>query len=169
NHFSLALQICLLIFAMSCSSENSQQKETDSSPQMEEQVAASKQPAPLPAFYIDNLKQIYDNAPNPLRATFKGAFIGDYYHLMFEGENGQEYDFGDAKNELSGFKLEKDYNSDEEVNDLDENGNEGNPEFLGKTFLIHWEWKSNVFLCCEGEYEEKEGVIPTIVKLELTE
>jgi hypothetical protein len=164
---ALLLPLCFSFCSFGCSSGSSA-PQTDATEPISAPVEETQSPREAPAFYIANLKRTYDPAPNPIIANFKGVFIGDYYHLTFEDNQGQQYDFGDAKNETSGFQLERNYEDTEgEMAYLEESGNEGNPELIGKSFRIYWEWKSNVFLCCEGEYEETEAEIPTIVKLEL--
>jgi len=101
--------------------------------------------------------EVWKNADNPLTATYKGNYIGDYLHIEFEDNNQKIYDFGFGNNDLGNIELYNNKHFDH------------NPKYLGKTFKIFWEWKISSFPCCSGEYEIAEAYLPSIVKLEIIE
>ena len=94
---------------------------------------------------------------NPFLATYEGNEFGDYHHIMFEGAYSKRCDFVFGNNNFGKFKLF----SDDEMID--------NPNYLGKSFKIYWEWKASSFPCCSGEYEMVKAYLPSIVKLELVD
>lgn len=106
---------------------------------------------------IEYKREEWENVKNPIVATFKGCDFGDYFHLNFEDANGKNYDFGFGNNNYGEYLLfdKTDYND--------------NPEYLGKTFKICWNWKITSFPCCDGDYEKVEAYLPSITKLELIE
>ncbi len=105
---------------------------------------------------MEYYKTIWKERENPIIARYRGNDIGDYFHINFEGENGEGYDFAYAKNHFGKYKLFD--------NSLDYNDN---PKYLNKKFKIFWALKIAKFPCCSGDFEEAEAYIPTITKLEL--
>ncbi len=105
--------------------------------------------------YIKYEKEQWKNTPNPLIVNYKGNDIGDYFHLTFEDNKGNSYDFGFGNNNFGDYEL---YNK----TDLTDN-----PKYLNKTFKVYWEWKPSKFPCCSGEYKIVEAYLPSIAKLEL--
>lgn len=105
---------------------------------------------------MERIRKEWQNAPNPITATYQGNDFGDYHHILFKAANGVEYDFGQAKNNYGQYKL---HELSGQYND--------NPEFLGKKFKVYWDWKLSKFLCCDGEYGKAEAYLPAITKLEL--
>lgn len=97
----------------------------------------------------------WQNTPNPLIAFYKGNDIGDYFHLSFEDENGNPYDFGSGNNSFGEYKL---YNKES----LDDN-----PKYLNKKFKVFWDMKASSYPCCSGEYDMVKTLQPSITKLEL--
>jgi hypothetical protein len=115
-----------------------------------------------PAYYLTELKmqikqerEHWENVQNPLIAVYKGNDFGDYHHINFEDANGKNYDFGFGNNDYGDLVL------------FDEEQLDDNPEYLGQSFLLFWEWKIATFPCCSGDYEVAEAYLPSIVKLEL--
>ena len=85
-----------------------------------------------------------------------GCDVFDYFHLNFQDDKGTEYDFGFGNNQLGDYTL-----CNEDITD--------NKKYLGKTFLLYWNWEISRFPCCEGEYNTVEAYLPSITKLELQE
>ena len=56
-------------------------------------------------------------------ATFEYAEFGDFYHLVFKDEAGEEWDFGSGDNNYGGFVFGEE---------------ESNPDLVGKKFKIVW-------------------------------
>jgi len=59
-------------------------------------------------------------------ATFEYVELGDYYHLIFKDEKGEEWDFGYGQNNYGSYDF-----GDEQ----------SNPDLVGKKFKIVWENK----------------------------
>lgn len=97
------------------------------------------------------------NVSSPFVATYKGCDVGDYFHLNFEDSKGKRYDFGYGNNHFGEYML---YDS---IDITD------NPKYLGKTFLIYWNWEVSSFPCCDGEYDLVEAYVPSITRLELAD
>lgn len=106
--------------------------------------------------YVAQLQKEWKRVPNPLTATYEGNDFGDYHHILFKDANGITYDFGQANNSYGSYQL---HAASGQYAD--------NPKFLGKRFRVYWAWKLADFLCCEGEYNQAKGYLPTISKLEL--
>lgn len=106
--------------------------------------------------HIEWLRKEWQNAPNPITATYQGNDFGDYHHILFRAANGVEYDFGQAENNYGQYKL---YELAGQYDD--------NPDYLGKKFKVYWDWKLSEFLCCDGEQGEAKAYLPSITKLEL--
>lgn len=51
------------------------------------------------------LQTEWENTPNTLILIYKGNDIGDYFHLNFEDESGNNYDFGSGENNYSDYQL----------------------------------------------------------------
>lgn len=108
-------------------------------------------------YQIEYDRAIWSGTYSPFIATFKGNWIGDYFHLDFENDTGYTYDFGFGNNDYGEFEL------------FIGESYEDNPKYLNKKFKVYWEWKPSVFPCCSGAYQSVEAYIPSIVKLELVE
>jgi hypothetical protein len=93
---------------------------------------------------------------NPITAIYKGNDFGDYHHIEFEDAKGNHYDFGFGNNDYGKTLL---FYHDEQMKD--------NPEYLGQTFNVYWDWKKSTFPCCSGGYESVEAYQPSITLLEL--
>lgn len=106
---------------------------------------------------IEYTKEQWKDVKSPLIATYQGCDFGDYFHLIFEDGQGNNYDFGFGENKYAPYKL------------FDETDFADNPTYLNKTFKIYWNWKITSFPCCEGEYDLVEAYLPSIIKLELEE
>jgi hypothetical protein len=98
----------------------------------------------------------WKNIKSPFIATYKGVQSGDYFHLIFEGDNDYTYDFGFGNNDLGPYELYEDFGH---YND--------NPKYLDQQFKVYWEWVISDFPCCSGDYYQAEAYMPSIVKLEL--
>lgn len=98
-------------------------------------------------------------APHPRKmiAIYTDAVLGDYFHLIFTDEKGQEWDFGNGENQLGKYNL---YLETEEA---------PNPVFRGKKFEVTWDSVMTKYLCCEGGMEVVEGRQPSIIGLKLLE
>ncbi|PKP47632.1 MAG: hypothetical protein CVT95_05410 [Bacteroidetes bacterium HGW-Bacteroidetes-12] len=59
-------------------------------------------------------------------ATFEYVELGDYYHLIFKDDKGEEWDFGYGQNNYVSY----DFGDDQ-----------SNPDLVGKKFKIVWENK----------------------------
>lgn len=106
--------------------------------------------------YVAQLQKEWKRVPNPLTAIYEGNDFGDYHHILFKDANGITYDFGQAKNSYGSYQLHAPSGQYDD-----------NPKFLGKRFKVYWAWKLADFLCCDGEYNQAKGYLPTIIKLEL--
>ena len=104
------------------------------------------------AYYRGEWKAI----KSPFIATYKGVQSGDYFHLIFEGDNEYTYDFGFSNNDFGPYELYEDFGH---YND--------NPKYLDQQFKVYWEWVISDFPCCSGDYYQAEAYMPSIVKLEL--
>lgn len=102
--------------------------------------------------HVEDMK----NVKNPFVATYKGCDMGDYFHLIFEDSAGKSYDFGFGNNQFGDYVLCN--------NDITDN-----PKYLGKSFVIYWNWEISKFPCCDGENDWVEAYMPSITKLELGE
>ncbi len=105
---------------------------------------------------IENEIELWKNVEHPFTATYKGCDMGDYFHLIFEDSNGKNYDFGFGNNQFGEYDL-----CSKDITD--------NPKYLGKSFVIYWNWEISSFPCCDGEYDLVEAYMPSITKLELKE
>lgn len=106
--------------------------------------------------YVAQLQKEWKRVPNPITARYEGNDFGDYHHILFKDAKGITYDFGQANNSYGSYQL---HAASGQYAD--------NPKFLGKRFKVYWAWKLADFLCCEGEYNQAKGYLPTIIKLEL--
>lgn len=105
---------------------------------------------------IENEIEQWKNVENPFTATYKGCDMGDYFHLIFEDQYGKTFDFGFGNNHFGEYDL-----CSKDITD--------NPKYLGKSFVIYWNWEISSFPCCDGEYDLVEAYMPSITKLELKE
>jgi hypothetical protein len=103
--------------------------------------------------YLQNAHEEFDKVPATFEAKYMGFDMGDYPHIIFKDQKGNEYDFGDGANSYGSFK-EDDLLAEKS-------------KYKGKTFKVTWEWKTSTFLCCEGEMTERTGKVPSITNLEL--
>lgn len=103
-------------------------------------------------------KEDWDGVKNPFVATYEGNDFGDYHHIEFEDANEKRYDFGFGNNDYGDILL---FYDDDQLSD--------NPKYLGKSFMVYWDWKASSFPCCSGDYELVEAYSPSITKLELIE
>lgn len=108
--------------------------------------------------YINWLITSWDSVPNPIIAIYRGNDFGDYFHITFEDEHGNYYDFGDGANHFGEYPL---FDNADDYAD--------NPYYLNKLFKIHWDWKLANFPCCDGNYSETEAFLPSIIQLEVLE
>lgn len=83
-------------------------------------------------------------------AKFEEIEIGDYFHIIFRGEDGKSYDFGLGKNNYCGYEFGED---------------KSNPEYVGKKFKITWKEQTTEYLDNISGEETKNNV-PTIIKIE---
>lgn len=103
---------------------------------------------------IENEVQQWKNVKSPFVATYTGCDMGDYFHLNFEDSTGKAYDFGFGNNQFGAYAL-----FDKDLID--------NPKYIGKSFVICWNWEISSFPCCDGEYDLVEAYMPSITGLEL--
>ncbi len=90
-----------------------------------------------------------------ITATYEGCEMGDYFHLLFKDANGNDLDFGNAKNNLSEIKL------------YDEETFQANPDYLHKTFELTLDSVLTEYNCCNGTMDLVKNRIPTIIKIKL--
>ena len=109
--------------------------------------------------YPENVKEIIKNeklnmkgVSNPIFAKYKGSEFGDFFYFFFT-YGGKTFDFGSGKNNLGNIPFTK---YDTEIKS----------ELIGKEFIIHWEWKSTAFNCCEGGMDLYHGDFPSIVSID---
>lgn len=108
--------------------------------------------------YVDALREEWREVPNPLFVRYRGYEIGDYHHILFEDDNGNNYDFGPGNNDFGELQsLFEDYNF------------VYNPEDEDPLYRLFWRWKVSTFPCCSGEYELVEAYIPSVIQIELME
>lgn len=86
-------------------------------------------------------------------ATYLGASLNDYYYFPFKGEDGKYYDFAYGKNHLGSIPFGA---HDAEMKS----------ELIGKKFIIHWRWQTSSYPCCEGQMNNYEGDIASILSIE---
>lgn len=86
-------------------------------------------------------------------ATYLGASLNDYYYFPFKGEDGTYFDFAYGKNYLGDIPFDH-YDS------------EMKSELIGKKFIINWTWKSSSYPCCEGQMNNTEDYIASILSIE---
>jgi hypothetical protein len=92
------------------------------------------------------------NHSGEIIATFEYVELGDYYHLIFKDDKGEEWDFGygQSQNSLGSFDF----------------GNEqSNPDLVGKKFKIVWENKKVNSYDLQGKDYTMDALC--IVKIEL--
>lgn len=106
---------------------------------------------------VEYEREQWKNVANPLIVTFRGTDMGDYFHLNFEDKQGRKYDFGFGNNDYGQYRL------------FDKDDFDTNPEYMGKSFRLYWNWKVSTFPCCDGEYYNVEAYLPSITRLELIE
>ena len=104
--------------------------------------------------YVDDLKETWKDYPSEFTATFTRAEFGDYFHLVFEDNKGNQLDFGNANNYFSEYNLILE-------------SNYANSNYLNKKFKLKWDWLPSNFNCCEGNMDEMVANVPTIMSLEL--
>lgn len=104
-----------------------------------------------------------DQNPAILQATYEGISFGDYFHLFFQDQEGNMWDFGEgmSEHEYGDIVL-----FDEEFIDSDDAVNSA---LLGKSFEITWQMERHEVSCCEGEYDLVQREIPVIQSLVLVE
>ena len=86
-------------------------------------------------------------------ATYLGASFNDYYYFPFKAQDSTYFDFAYGKNYLGDIPFE-DYDA------------EMNSELIGKKFIINWTWKSSSYPCCEGQMNNTEDYIASILNIE---
>ena len=109
--------------------------------------------------YPENVKEIImaeklnmKGVNNPIFARYKGSEFGDYFYFFFT-YGSKTFDFGSGKNNLGNIPFTK---YDTEIKS----------ELIGKEFIIHWEWTSTAFNCCEGGMDLYHGDFPSIVSID---
>ena len=86
-------------------------------------------------------------------ATYLGASLNDYYYFPFKAEDGTYFDFAYGKNYLGDIPFDH-YDA------------EMKSELIGKKFIINWTWKSSSYPCCEGQMNNTEDYIASILSIE---
>ena len=86
-------------------------------------------------------------------ATYLGASFYDYYYFPFKGEDGTYFDFSYGKNYLGDIPFDH-YDA------------EMKSELIGKKFIIDWAWKSSSYPCCEGQMNNTEDYIASVLSIE---
>mgnify|MGYP001177530602 CR=1 FL=1 len=99
--------------------------------------------------YISEINEQMNNVDNPLIATYLGSEIGDYFYFMFEGKDGNIFDFGNGNNDYG-------------IIPFGENDLEINSDLIGKKFTIYWKFSPSYFYCCEGRMDEYIADLPSI-------
>jgi len=109
--------------------------------------------------YPENVKEIImaeklnmKGVNNPIFARYKGSEFGDYFYFFFT-YGSKTFDFGSGKNNLGNIPFTE---YDTEIKS----------ELIGKEFIIHWEWTSTAFNCCEGGMDLYHGDFPSIVSID---
>jgi hypothetical protein len=171
-----ALAICFLLTNCGSESEKEEEKEnkTEVSPETEATINAIQNATPdEEGSYHENeivpiepgdstnmvkspLAQPYlrKATPQTFTGTYQGAEFGDYYHLSFEAENGDYWDFGHGKNDLGKFDFLGDVESEKAK------------ELIGTKYLVTWDSIWNIYPCCEGGMDPKASFMPSITKVE---
>lgn len=85
-------------------------------------------------------------------ATYLGASLNDYYYFPFKAEDGTYFDFAYGKNYLGDIPFDH-YDA------------EMKSELIGKKFIINWTWKSSSYPCCEGQMNNTEDYIASILSI----
>lgn len=98
-------------------------------------------------------KQKMKGVNNPMIATYLGSEFGDYFYFNFRGSGGKYFDFGKSKNNLGDIPFTE-YDTEKQS------------ELIGKKFIIHWEWKTSNFNCCEGGMDIYKGDFPCISSID---
>ena len=89
---------------------------------------------------------------NPMFAQYKGSEFADNFYFFFT--NGiKTFDFGSGNNNLCNIPFTE---YDTEIQS----------ELIGKEFIIHWEFISTGFNCCEGSMDLYQGEFPSIVSID---
>ena len=86
-------------------------------------------------------------------ATYLGASFNDYYYFPFKAQDSTYFDFAYGKNYLGDIPFD-DYDA------------EMKSELIGKKFIINWTWKSSSYPCCEGQMNNTEDYIASILNIE---
>ena len=86
-------------------------------------------------------------------ATYLGASLNDYYYFPFKAQDGTYFDFAYGKNYLGDIPFDH-YDA------------EMKSELIGKKFIINWTWKSSSYPCCEGQMNNTEDYIASILNIE---
>lgn len=86
-------------------------------------------------------------------ATYLGASLNDYYYFPFKAEDGIYFDFAYGKNYLGDIPFDH-YDA------------EMKSELIGKKFIINWTWKPSSYPCCEGQMNNTEDYIASILSIE---
>ena len=109
--------------------------------------------------YPENVKEIImaeklnmKGVSNPIVAIYKGSEFGDFFYFFFTYHQ-KTLDFGSGKNNLGNIPFTE---YDTEIKS----------ELIGKKFIIHWEWTSTAFNCCEGGMDLYQGDFPSIVSID---
>ena len=85
-------------------------------------------------------------------ATYLGASFNDYYYFPFKAQDGTYFDFAYGKNILGDIQFDH-YDA------------EMKSELIGKKFIINWTWKSSSYPCCEGQMNNTEDYIASILNI----
>ena len=89
---------------------------------------------------------------NPMVAKYKGSEFGDYFYFFFT-DGIKNFDFGSGNNNLGSIPFTE---YDTEIKS----------KLIGKEFIIHWEFTSTTFNCCEGGVDLYQGNFPSIVSID---
>ncbi|MFL2569383.1 MAG: hypothetical protein ACJ0QH_01595 [Flavobacteriales bacterium] len=102
---------------------------------------------------VQGNKYKYKDTTYSMIATYLGASLNDYFYFPFKGENGTYFDFAYGKNHLGDIPFDH-YDA------------EMKSELIGKKFIIKWTWKTSSYPCCEGQMNNTEDDIASILSVE---
>ena len=86
-------------------------------------------------------------------ATYLGASLNDYYYFPFKSHDSTYFDFAYGKNYLGDIPFDH-YDA------------EMKSKLIGKKFIINWTWKSSSYPCCEGQMNNTEDYIASIISID---
>ena len=102
---------------------------------------------------VQEIKYKNKEAIYTIIATYLGSSLDDYYSFPFIADDRKYYDFAYGKNNLGDIPF-------------DHYDKEMKSELIGKKFIINWSWKASSYPCCEGQMNNNEDDIASILSIE---